>query len=153
MANCDASWHAEHILASRLTQYLSFSPCSPAYALSLSASDSYIILPFQPCAPWPPFSWSPLSTCSSLPPSLPLSLLSWPSSGCWSRSVYCFLSLLWTPPEASGCTLPHIYNKKHLFGYTLEPYSHVSTLYTLYVVFPEISVVSLGQEKSMEGKT
>ena len=61
-------------------------------------------------------SWSPLSSPVSsactlfvlLSCSSPLSCLSWPHSVCWPSLL---LSLLWTLPETSGCSLPQRYNK------------------------------------------
>lgn len=44
-----------------------------------------------------------LSLVRLFPTSLPL--FSWPSPVCWPCLAYCFLSLFWTLPYTSGCTL------------------------------------------------
>lgn len=66
----------------------------------------------------------------SLPLVLPVSLLSRPSSVYWACLIY-FLSLLWTLLDASGCTLPCIYNQI-LLNHTLEqagPHFHSRLAY------------------------
>lgn len=82
------------------------------------ASDSYRTLPFQPHRLLVLFL--PLL-------SLPFLLLpptthpfTWPSLLCWPFSVCYFFSWLSTPPDASGCTRPHIYIKNLPLHHTLE---------------------------------
>lgn len=74
-----------------------------------------------------------LSLSSSLPhlsfsPSTFLLLLSCSGPVCWPCSVYSFLSLLWTLPDTSGYSLPHIYNKKPC--YTIPWGSQFNSLYS-----------------------
>lgn len=114
MANSGAYQHLSAHAASRLPQYhkdlvLLTSTRSPNFSSSRVSSPAVyflITLLIQPCTPWV-CSWS-----SWLPPHPPphaLLLLSWPDPVCWPCSTYCSLSLLWTLPEASACSLLHIY--------------------------------------------
>lgn len=79
-----------------------------------------LLIPIQPCHfihvlscphSFPSLFWSPLPALSSLPLLFSLSLLSWLGQVCWSCLVKYILSLFWSLLDASGCTLPHIYNK------------------------------------------
>jgi hypothetical protein len=61
--------------------------------------------------------------------------LSWPYQICQPCSVYYFLSLLWIPLDASGCTLLHVYNKNLLLSNafsSVTPWS--SSILSLYIV-------------------
>lgn len=118
---------------SRLPRYLwLFSPCPPTPNISgpwlPSPSFSFPYnLPFQSralsCLPLlvPSLLASFASTLFVfLSHSSPLSLLSRPGPVCWSCSVCYFLFLLWTLPNASDCSCPHIYNKTLPLSHTLE---------------------------------
>lgn len=61
-------------------------------------------------------SWFSLPSWSSLLSSSSLTIwsASQPGSVCWSYLVYYFLLLLWTPPDASECSFPRIYNRNLL---------------------------------------
>lgn len=93
--------------------------------LSPAVSHSCTTLPFHYCA----FLCS-LFLSSSLAPSPPQLGPTATMAGpiFWPCLVYYFLSLLWTLPEVSRCSLPQIYNKDHL----LKPYlgGAMSSIYT-----------------------
>lgn len=106
-----------------------FSPHLPLLNFSSSwtslppAPDSYITLTFQPCA---------LSLMVSFAHTLPSllafpHLLSWPSPVCWPWSVYFFLYLLWTLPDALA---PHFLISTIKTSSTIPWSGHVFTLYT-----------------------
>lgn len=117
---------------------ISTSVCWPPGSLSTCGSSQLFSLHPYPArwwaslcpAPYPAHWWASLSpapyfyiTChfthalSGPLCHLPFSLSPLP---CSSHSlvqsaghVYCFLSLLWTPPDVSSCILSHIYNKTY----------------------------------------
>lgn len=70
------------------------------------------------------FPTHPLLSCTLslfLPHPHPSSLLLflwWPCLVLWLYTVF-FLSLLWTLPNASGCSLPHIYNENFAFSHAM----------------------------------
>ena len=117
------------MLATRLTQYLWLSsallsqcpaPTPPDHGFPCPASCLHLTPPLQlslsrlsPLSSSRFFSLTPHVACSSLL--------------CWPCSVYYFLSLLWTLPDASACTLPPIYNKN--LSSTTPWRSHVPTLH------------------------
>lgn len=50
------------------------------------------------------------------------------SQVCWPCSIDGFFSLLWTPPGASGCALPRVYNRNlplnHASKWSCPPFTH-----------------------------
>lgn len=110
-------------------------------------------------------SWS---ACSLSPLPLPQHALSWPSSVYWPGLISCSLSLLWTPPEASGCTLlnhteecscPHFHPVVNILGLrehsSFPPWNvlawsvfretHISAIGTLGFWCVEVSRLSAGK--------
>lgn len=86
-------------------------------------------------------SWPPLYFPSPDPPVLLcLSLISWSGLLCWPCLPSNLLSLLWTLPVASGCTLLHLYNKSLPF----QP--------CLGVVMPSVCKLSTFLGEGMERK-
>lgn len=84
-----------------------------AYRLSLpQLLIHFITLLFQLCSLPLSFCFPPSPLISHLP-TLFL-FLSWQGQVCRSCSVHNFISLLWTLPDASGCSLSYICNKTFL---------------------------------------
>lgn len=114
-------------LASRIPPHLCFLsalftlPSTPNFPSSCTclppASNSYKTLLFQPCVLSCPSCLVFFCTFSSSH-----------SHSLFSLLVIYLLSQLWTFPDASGCSLPHIYKKT--FSSTVSWSSHFLTLYS-----------------------
>lgn len=135
-----ATGPSQHMLASHIpATHFKVSP-SPSHLLPLSQLLILLITLLSWLCPTPFALLCALSLVRYLPPSpppsLPLSLsppasltmfspfspLLYPISHRqpWPCSVYCFLSLLWTLSDASGCFLSPIYSKSLPPNHTME---------------------------------
>lgn len=145
------------LLASRLPQchkdlaLLQGSSRTPNFSSSWVSSPSVRFLTsllFQPCVLWV-FSWS-----SSLAPHPQPMMFSCFSHGHVQPacSIYCSLSLLWTPPGSSGCSLPPVYDKNLPLRHVTEQ-SRISSHTHSYPCFTFVPWLSIKCKMRLSGET